>query len=301
MMIADRLSPNRLLKRGETLVGQFSAMGCSCEVLIDTEDIGLGRELVAIASTEAWRIEKKFSRYNTEGAVHAINAADGKPVSVDPETAHLLDFADRCFDVSGGRFDITSGVLRRAWKFDGSDRLPSPYAVRRLLPLVGWKKVGWRRPEIQLAPGMEIDLGGIGKEYAVDRALRLLQARTGAAVLVNFGGDIAAGGRRRRGDAWSVGIEDANRPDQPARVLQLSRGALATSGDAKKFLQANGRRYGHILDPRTGWPVPDAPRSVTVAAETCTEAGFLSTLAVLSGKAAGALLAETGVPYWISM
>ncbi|MFN0118076.1 MAG: FAD:protein FMN transferase [Elusimicrobiota bacterium] len=298
MLMADRLSPTRLFKRDDSIVGKFTAMGCSCEVLMDTDDLALARKLLQIASQEAWRIEKKFSRYNEDNIVHQINTSEGHPVQVDEETAQLLDFADQCFSLSDGLFDITSGILRKAWTFDGKNQIPKEQEVSELLPLVGWKKVTWRRPIIQLAPGMEIDLGGIGKEYAVDRTLQLLRERSDIGLLVNFGGDIAVGGHKRNGLPWAVGIEDSNSTDQAVKTIYLKQGAVATSGDSKKYLFAHGKRYGHILDPLCGWPVEDAPRSVTVAANSCSEAGFLSTLGILNGRKAESLLKEADVQSW---
>jgi thiamine biosynthesis lipoprotein len=187
------------------------------------------------------------------------------------------------------------------WRFDGSDRVPEAAAVRALMPLVGWERVSWRRPRLALQAGMEIDLGGIGKEYAVDRAAGLLRAATEASVLVNFGGDLVASGPRHDGRAWVVGIEDPTPPaDAPASRtgFELARGAAATSGDARRYLLKDGRRYSHILDARNGWPVDGAPRSVTVLALTCIEAGTLATLAMLQGTRAEEFLQAQGARYW---
>lgn len=283
---------------GDHWVGAFDAMASPCQLLLDPAPRERAEELLDLAAREARRIERKFSRYREDSVVHAVNAGAGAPVRVDEETARLLDFADRCYRLSGGRFDITSGVLRRAWVFDGSDRLPSAEKVERLRPLVGWERARWSPPEITLAPGMEIDLGGIGKEYAVDRILSLLVERFDSAVLVNLGGDLRASGPRASGAAWVVGIEDPSAEGVPVRSIDLRRGALATSGDARRFLEKDGTRYGHILDPLTGWPVAGAPRSVTVLADMCTEAGFLATLAMLHGLEAERFLETQGVSHW---
>ena len=193
---------------------------------------------------------------------------------------------------------MTSGVLRRAWKFDGSDRVPSAAEVTALLPLVGFDRLVWRSPVPELPRGMEIDFGGIGKEYAVDRAYDLVLRRFRGPVLVNFGGDLRASAPPSAAP-WSVGIERPGSPREPAKVLELEHGALATSGDSRRYLLKDGIRYGHVLDPRTGWPVAGAPRSVTVAASSCTEAGLLSTLALLQGPGAREFLEGEGVRYWI--
>ena len=288
-----------LQRRGRLWRADFRAMAGPCRVLMDLDDAEQARQCADEAAAETWRLEAALSRYRDDSVVQRVNTAGGRPVTVDDETADLLDFAAQCWQLSGGRFDVTSGVLRRVWRFDGSGRVPSRRQAKALLPLVGWDKVTWRRPEITLPAGMEIDLGGIGKEYAVDRVTALLADRASAAVLVDFGGDLRAWGRRRDGQPWRVGVERPGAPDQAALEIELTAGAVATSGDARRFLLRDGVRYPHILNPRTGWPVMDAPRSVTVLADTCTEAGLLSTLAMLRGGEADAFLAAEGVRHWV--
>jgi FAD:protein FMN transferase len=277
--------------------GTFHAMASPCEILVDHDRSSVAQALLETASREAWRIERKFSRYRDDSVVHAIHHSRGEPFRVDDETARLLDFADRCYRLSGGLFDITSGVLRRAWKFDGSDRIPTPEQVEACLPFVGWEKVSWEAPVLVLPDGMEIDFGGIGKEYAVDRALSLVCERTDAAVLVNFGGDLHVSAPRRGDFPWRVGIESLS-GEGTEREIEIRSGALATSGDARRFLLRDGVRYSHVLDPRTGWPVRDAPRSVTALAGSCTEAGLLTTIALLHGAGAEAFLEGEGVQHW---
>ena len=275
----------------------FAAMASSCELLLETEDLELAGELGHLAAQEAWRIEAKFSRYRTDSVVTAINRSAGSEITVDPETAALIDYAVQCHTLSGGRFDITSGVLRRCWKFDGSDRIPDPAAVASLLPLIGFEKARWETPRLTLPAGMEIDFGGFGKEYAVDRVLALIGARFNGATLVNFGGDLAAN-RAPASAPWQVGVERPDTERQARLLLELSRGALATSGDSRRFLLREGVRYSHILDVRTGWPVSNPPRSITVAAGTCVDAGMLATLAMLHGEGAEAFLDAQSVQYW---
>lgn len=284
--------------------GRFAAMASPCEVLVEGVGHAEAARLADMAADEARRIERKFSRYRSasEGSVvGALHASAGRPVALDDETADLIDFAAHCHQASGGLFDITSGVLRAAWRFGGSGggTLPDAALVEGLRQRIGWGRVTWQRPWLTLPEGMEIDLGGIGKEYAVDRVLAGLRTESTAPLLVNFGGDLAVSGPRRDGAAWTVGIEDPGNNDEACGLLALTAGALATSGDARWCLVADGIRYGHILDPRTGWPVRGAPCSVTVAAPTCTEAGMLATLAMLQGPQARAWLAAQGAPHWI--
>ena len=286
-------------------IGRFKAMASPCEILLEVKKAGEARQLVQLASEEALRVERKFSRYRQDNLIYQINQAQGQPVKVDTETAFLLDYAQQCYEMSEGLFDITSGVLREIWHFDGSDHIPATAAVAVLLPRVGWNKLKWQRPFLTVPAGMEIDLGGIGKEYAVDRTAQQLQQHTDASLLINYGGDLVATGARRDGSGWLVGVEDPQHAvsspgaKQTAKTqYELVRGGIATSGDARRYLLKDGVRYSHILEPRNGWPVSNAPHSVTVAAGTCTEAGILATLAMLHGEAAEEFLQQQEVTYW---
>ena len=272
-------------------------MGSPCELVCETPRRSLALALAERVAAEAWRIEDKFSRYLDTNIVHRINSADGQAVEVDDEMAQLLDFAQTLYELSDGRFDITSGVLREAWRFDGSDRVPSQARIDAALERVGWQRVSWRKPLLQMPAAMEIDLGGIGKEYAADRCAELIRNDNTVACLVNFGGDLVATRAPTQRRNWKVAIE-GERPNEPERVLDLKEGALATSGDARRFLLKDGIRYGHILDPVTGWPVTAAPRSVTVAAGSCTQAGMISTLAMLKGGDAEEFLESQHLAYW---
>lgn len=285
-------------RAGGLLAARFRAMASPCELLLPTIDRAEALTLGHVVADEAWRIEQKFSRYRDDSVVSRIHRHRGTEITVDEETADLLDFARQCYEVSDGLFDITTGLLRRAWTFDGSDRVPERHAVNELLPHVGFDKVSWRRPHLTLPAGMEIDFGGIGKEYAVDRAYEHVAQQRTLPFLINFGGDLRANRPPARGP-WQIGIERPDTDGQAGRMLELERGALATSGDSRRFLLKNGVRYGHVLNPRTGWPIPDAPRSVTVAASTCTEAGMLATLALLQGPKAEEFLRLQEVAHWI--
>ena len=272
-------------------------MASPCVVLIDTDDEMLGEEVGELVKNEALRIEAKYSRYR-RSVVTDINETAGQAVEVDEETADLIGYSMVCYTLSEGLIDITSGALRRAWKFDGSGTVPTELRVQEALRHVGWKRVIWNRPTLRLQAGMEIDFGGIGKEYAVDRALALAEAHTRAPVLVNFGGDLRVSGPRRDGTPWYVAIEDVYRAGNAAGLLELSSGALATSGDTYRYVVRDGVRYGHVLNPQTGWPITDAPRSVTVHAATCTEAGLLAKLALLRGAGAEEFLKSEKVRAW---
>ena len=289
-----------LTRDADHWVGRFVAMASPCEVLMDDAPAALAQQVLDAVAAEAWRIERKFSRYRGDSVVHRINQSAGSEIEVDEECANLLDFAATLTRLSGGAFDITSGVLRKAWTFDGGDRVPSQAQIEALIASVGWHKVEWHRPLLKLQAGMQIDLGGIGKEYAVDAAAGRVDATApGLSCLINFGGDVAVRSARRDGKPWRVGIESRDRMGTAARVVQLVRGALATSGDSRRFVFRGGHRYSHILDARTGWPVRNSPHSITVAADTCTQAGTLTTLAMLQGEHAERMLQASGAQYWL--
>jgi thiamine biosynthesis lipoprotein len=277
----------------------FMAMGSPCELLVETEDAKLARRLGERARDEAQRIDRKFSRYREGSAVATIHAARGKPYRVDAETARLLDYGATLWKLSEGRFDLTSGVLRQAWNFDEGPVAAHPERIPELLERIGWQRVTWQSPMLTLPAGMEIDLGGIGKEYAVDLVADWAATQSDVPVLVNFGGDLRCTGRRPKGGAWRVGIESIEQAGEAAKRIELKAGALATSGDAKRHVEIDGVRYGHIFDARTGWPARGTPRSITVAAATCSQAGSYSTLAMLQGENAEAFLKSEGVRYWL--
>ena len=282
---------------GGILAVRFAAMASPCEVLLESNDLSLAAHIGRIVADEAWRIEDKFSRYRDGNMLARINGSQGQPVKLDAETTLMIDFAEQCYILSEGRFDITSGVLRRVWHFDGSDRVPEASAVEALLPLIGFDRLKWDPPFLTLPAGMEIDFGGIGKEFAVDRAVELAMQKTDAPLLVNFGGDLRATATPKSG-SWRVGIERPEEIGIAALLLGLSSGGLATSGNTRRYLLRDDVRFGHILDPRTGWPVTGAPRSITVAAGTCLEAGMLATMSLLYGPDARQLLDDAGVAYW---
>ena len=273
-------------------------MASPCQVLIDYADREQASAITRAIADEAWRIEEKYSRYRDDNIIHRINRSGGEQVEIDAETARLLEFADQLYSMSDGMFDITSGVLREVWCFDGSDNLPSGAQVSALVEHVGWERVALSADALSLPEGMEIDLGGIGKEYAVDRCVQIANDMHEHSVLVNFGGDLAMTRERDGGDFWAIGRLVTGK-DEAAGFFRLYRGAIATSGDANRYLLKDGVRYSHILNPKTGWPVKQAPHTVSVAAPTCLQAGMMSTLAMLQGAQAEEFLKLQEVAYWV--
>jgi thiamine biosynthesis lipoprotein len=276
---------------------RFSAMAGPCEILVRCKDKSEADHLASLSFSETRRIEQKFSRYRDDNIVYDINNSNGEPVDVDEETARLLTYAGECYRLSDGLFDITSGVLRQAWTFKGKEIEPDTRLIKRLLKRVGWDKVTWDGRCLRLHPGMEIDFGGVGKEYAVDIVAEMLYRASGASLMVNFGGDIRAINAPGDTDRWVVGIEDPEAEDTAVGEIKIAGGGVATSGDVRRYCLVDEKRLGHILNPHTGWPVAGAPRSVTVLADNCVAAGFLATLAMLHGPDAEAFLEEQAVKY----
>lgn len=259
----------------------FKAMACDCEIQLYAKDSVRGRTAIDAAIAEVRRIEVSYSRYLPDSVVSRINRMSGlDAVAVDEETAGLLGHADACHEISHGLFDITSGVLRRAWDFRGG-LVPSEVALAAILPLVGWDKVEWDGSHIRLARlGMEIDFGGIGKEYAVDRAAASLHAYDIHNAIVNLGGDVRALGPHADGTPWDVHISHPREPGSILTTLSLDCGALATSGDYQRYFIHEGRHYCHILNPLTGMPVTTW-QSATIISALSIDSGSIATIAML--------------------
>lgn len=263
---------------------EFRAMASACEIWV-----GISRdqspvwaaECATRAIAEVQRIEAKYSRYLTGSVIGQINAAAGcQPVTLDQETRSLLAFAQRMYEQSEGLFDITSGVYRQVWDFKKSI-CPSEEQLSEIRPLVGWSQVQLQDETIFLPrAGMQIDLGGLGKEYAADRAVAVLRELGVGHALVNLGGDIASIGTKPDGQTWSAGVRHPREVSQCMATLDLAGQALATSGDYERYFEMAGQRFCHIIDPRTGWPVQHF-RSVSVVAPTCLLAGAVSTTIML--------------------
>lgn len=274
----------------------FRAMASPCELHLYGEDAAQVEAAARAASLEVARIEKKYSRYLDDSVASAINRSAGSPrgLSLDEETAALLDYAATAWEQSDGLFDITSGALREVWDFR-SGRLPAERDVTRVLDRVGWQRIDWRRPVLRMPAGMQIDFGGYGKEYAADRASEVCLRRGITSGLVDLGGDVRIVGPAPDGESWSVGIRDPRRPSGALVSLDLETGGIATSGDYQRFMVVDGRRYSHLLDPRTGWPVSGLT-SVSVVAARCLVAGTASTIAMLKGAGGAEWLDGLGLP-----
>ena len=276
----------------------FRAMAAANEIQVDGGDPDRAHAAAGQAIAEVLRIEAKYSRYRPDSVLSRINVgAGGAPVAVDPETEALLDYAGACWHESAGLFDATSGVLRRAWDF-GARRVPGEAELAPLLALVGWQRVERSPGRVRLPlAGMELDFGGLGKEYAVDRAVAVLRDAGVASALVNLAGDLAILGPRPGGQPWRVGLRHPRREGELAATFAVTSGAIATSGDYERFVEVDGVRHCHVLDPRTGRSAQGF-QSVSVHAPACLVAGSATTVAMLKGESEGlAWLEALGLPF----
>lgn len=241
------------------------------------------------------RYEQLFSRTIETSDVARVNAAGGKPTEVDEQTAELVSRALAYCDASDGLFDITMGAVTELWDF-AEGVVPSDQAIAEALSHVGWEQVSVRGTTVQLAdPQGRMDLGGIAKGYITDKLMALFVRRGVQDAFVNLGGNVAVMGNNERGTAWSVGVRDPF-DDAGANVvakLSTTEGSLVTSGLYERSFEKDGRRYWHILDPRTGYPVQT---DVVSASIFCTASidgdGYTKPLFMLEPDEALAFLEE---------
>jgi thiamine biosynthesis lipoprotein len=274
----------------------FSALGVENELTLAADSEQFAGEVFERLVLETKEIEARYSRYRPESLLSEINKNAGvKAVKVDAETAALLDYAALLYRESTGLFDITSGVLRRVWDFK-EKRAPSADEVAEISRLIGWDKVSWKNGEIFLPlQGMEIDFGGIGKEYCADRLCAVARKQGIVEGLINLGGDVRVIGSTA---TWNIGILHPRKKGEVLLSVPLKEGAIATSGDYERFIEIDGKRYCHILNPKTGFPTEDSFQSVSVFSPSCLVSGTATTVAMLYGEQRGArYLDRLKLPY----
>ena len=278
-------------------------MGTTCELQLYGQSKIQTRNTAAVVLNDVERLEAKYSRYRADSLLSEINqvASRGSRLKVDEETAKLLDYASTCYMQSDGLFDITSGILRQVWDFK-SGRLPESNSIDAMLSRIGWDRVEWESPNLGFTQiGMELDFGGIVKEYAVDRAAIICMEQGIEHGMINLGGDVRVIGPHPDGTPWRIAIQNPDSRQSAVQMINFSYGALATSGDYERCIIIDGKRYGHILNPKTGWPVSHLA-AVSVAADLCVVAGSASTIGILKEKAGGSWLRDLQLPYlWVDV
>lgn len=265
----------------------FPALGTRCELQYAApggDAQAAAFEQAAVAWVAAF--EAKYSRFRSDSLISRINAAAGGGwIEIDTETEQLFSLCDSLQILTQGILDPTALPLIRLWNYKAeSPRIPSDAEVAEARALVGWSKVQ-RAPGRVALPrrGMALDLGGFGKEYAVDIVAQIGVEYGLSSVLVDFGHDLRALGQPPGRPAWHIGLEDPRNPGSTAGSIAVKGKGVASSGDYLRGYTVGGRRYGHIIDPRTGRPVANGCRQATVVAATCLQAGALSTTAFVLG------------------
>jgi FAD:protein FMN transferase len=278
----------------------FRALGCECELFYAaaTEQAAQGFATQALAWLGGF--EARQSRYLEDSQLSQINANAGSQwTAITPETELLLDLCDQVHFATKGAFDATSLPLSQLWDWkqrSAVPAVPSEEEIQQAKANVGWKRVQRAPGKIFLPEqGMRLDFGGVGKEFAVDCVLQLAVRCNITDVMVDLGGDMAVLGQPPEGGGWYVGLEDPVDNEQCYCGIRLRSGAaIASSGDYRRCFQYDGTNYGHIVDCRNGWPVAHGTRAVSVIAPRCTQAGLLSTAAmILGGQAAIDMLDRT--------
>ena len=281
-------------QEGGILTRSFRAMGSDCEFQLCFGGGSDSQFIFKCLQDELERLESKYSKFRKDSLLSQINL--GKEVNIDNETISLLEHAFNCFEQSEGLFDVTAGRLNSLWDFK-KKKVPSQEEISYALSVTDFSKVSWNNGILSMPAGMNVDFGGIVKEYAAD-TLAVLAKKFGVQYgLINLGGDIAIVGNKPDGIAWKVGITDPRGTETKIASIDIYSGGLATSGDYKRYFIYEGERYSHILNPKTGFPCAGL-RAVSVAANLCTVAGSIATIAMLKDEPeAIKWLNDLGVPF----
>ncbi len=274
----------------------FQAMGSPCEILIDSKDELLANLIITKAVQEVIRLENKYSYYKENSFITKLN--NTKKECIDKEIYDLLEVSNQAYKLSNKLFDITSGVLKSIWNFNSKNFIfPNKEQITSSLKNIGWNKVIYNHNEVILPPNFSIDLGGIVKEYAVDKVLEVLNQKYRTPILINLGGDLGVSNTKPK-NPWQIGLENPNNKNCPINIA-LIQGRIATSGDTHKFFIKNNKKYCHIINPLTGYPVKNPPKSVTVIYDNCLLAGILTTISILYEQDAEKFLKAQNVKYHI--
>jgi FAD:protein FMN transferase len=266
------------------------AMSTPVNIAFAAPSVAVARDVQRVTIDWLGGFEARYSRFLPESIVGQINARSGGDwAEIDEDADRLLSMCDQMHCLTRGAFDAAALPLLRIWDWKADPpRIPDESAIRAAREISGWEKVQRRPRGIRLpTAGMGIDLGGIGKEFAVDQLVTLVRAFEISDVMIDIGQDIRVSGHPPGRDAWYIGLEEPDRPGECWTAVRLTDHAVASSGDYFRSFTHDGRRYGHILDPRTGVPVRNSCQAVSVVAPNCVLAGILSTAGFILGAEAG--------------
>jgi len=266
-------------------------MGTMVEITVIPPD----EQAIEAAFEEMKKVDALMSTYKENSEVSILNREGENHLSA--ETLQVIREAINFSEITGGAFDITCRPLINLWKKAKKEKvIPSPQEIKEALSLVGYEKIKIL-PEGDVVrfkqKGMQIDLGGIAKGYAVDRAIETLRKNGIRRALVNAGGDLYALGNGPGGEKWKVGIQDPREEDKLLGIIKVKDVGVATSGDYQRYFTIEGKRLSHIVNPKTGQTVQDVPMSVTVIAPHATTTDALATGVFVLGPQKGMELIES--------
>jgi FAD:protein FMN transferase len=267
-------------------------MGTLVEISVFEKDKELAQLAIQKAFNEIKRIENLMSTHIPSSEITKINQSAGiqfQPVS--PEVFEVVSRALYWAEKTHGAMDISMGPVQSLWDFDGNHpSLPDKDELKQALPKIDFRKIQLADQTVFLAEkGMRIHLGAIAKGYAVDRAIEILKDATIHSALINAGGDLKALGKRHDQTAWNIGLQNPRKPESILATFAIAEMAVATSGDYQKYFNHEGKRYHHILNPKTGYPVIGV-MSATVITKTVMDADALSTALFVLGAVKGLAL-----------
>jgi FAD:protein FMN transferase len=270
-------------------------MGGRFDITLVAADSATAERNIDTVISEVTRIEYLISDWKPETQISRVNQQAGiAPVKVDAEVFALTERALELSRITGGAFDISFAAMDRIWKFDGTmTEMPSPEAVKRAVERVGYRDIVLDKAASTIflrRKGMKIGFGALGEGYAADRCRELMMARGIHAGIVNGSGDMSTWGRQPDGSPWTVGITNPLEKDELLAVIPLRENAIVTSGTYEKFVEFNGRRYSHIINPSTGYPATGLAGVTVLGPEAETANGLSTSIMVLGEKAGMKLL-----------
>ena len=280
-----------LLTAQEKYTRTLKLMGSRFDITVVADSEEKGNTYIDMAVAEISRIEKMISSWDSLSETsEIIRNAGVKPIKVDRELYDLIARSIKISELTEGAFDITYASMDKIWKYDGSmKRLPTEEEVKQSVDKVGYKNIVLdpEKGTVFLAnKGMRIGFGAIGKGYAADKAKQLLISKGVKAGIMNASGDLTTWGTQPDGSSWMVGITNPLNKDKVFSWFPLDDNAVVTSGNYEKFVEFNGKRYSHIIDPRTGWPVSGLT-SATIFAPKAELADALATSIFVMGIETG--------------
>jgi len=266
-------------------------MGGRFDITIVAKDSITAEMNIDTVIHEITRIENLISDWRPASQISQVNANAGiRPVKVDPEVFALTERALKLSKLTNGAFDISFAAMDRIWKFDGSmTAMPSPEEIKKSVEKVGYENIILDKKGSTIFlknKGMKIGFGALGEGYAADKCRDLMLARGIKAGIVNGSGDMSTWGKQPDGTDWIIGINDPADSGEIFAVVPLRQGAVVTSGSYEKFVVFDGKRYSHIINPTTGYPVTGLS-SVTVFGPSAEKANGFSTSLMVLGKKAG--------------